>query len=152
MPLVKANYVKWKISLFTKYEYSFTDVTSFPVFSTVVIPSSLHRRFAGRSVSPNQQAAGWFALHAVRSLLLSFNHPKTQPHRHQSTKHPKAPGTSWHEEPRASRALSSPNKMDVTKRVTQGLWPHCPHKKTPLKNPRSGGKGVRLKLHPHHWP
>lgn len=143
MPLVKANYVKKKkqnTSLFTKYKYSFTDVPSFPVFSTVVI-SSLHRWFAGHSVSPNPRAAGWFALHAAWSLLPRFNNPKMQPHRHESTKHPEAPGTNPLQGHQGVRSSSSPHKTDVTKQVTQGLLTSLSSQDTP-KKPQTWREGV----------
>ena len=151
MPLVKANCVKKKRTHFL------------PSTNTALLMCLLFLSFPLRSfpplytgglrdtVSPNPRATGWFALHAAWSLLPRFNNPKMQPHRHQSTKHPESPGTNPLQGHQGVRSSSSPNKIDVTKQVTQGLLTSLSSQDAP-KNPRPGGTGLRLKLRPHHRP
>ena len=72
--------------------------------------------------------------------------------------------TPEHEAPRGSwnqPTPRAPGRQELyllqTRRTSpsrwhKAFWPHWPHKRTPLKTPRPGGKGLRLKLCPHHWP
>ena len=102
--------------------------------ATVVIASSLHRWFEGRSVSPNSrpQAGLLSTLHGVyfRVSTPRCNRTDTRARSTQRLLEPTdTKGT------RASGALSSPNKTDVTKQVTQGLLTSLASQEDAPKNP-----------------